>query len=59
MGPVVERARRHGDIAILLKEVSTVLQGRKIDEVVFAGGYTSSDFAAAKRVLLTRSTCFI
>ena len=51
MGPVVERARLHGDMARLVKEVTAVLHGRSADQAVFAGGYTSPEFAAAKRAL--------
>jgi hypothetical protein len=51
MGPIVERTRRHGDMAIMLKEVTSVLGGVSVDKAVFAGGYTSPEFAAAKRAL--------
>ncbi|MEV8597341.1 hypothetical protein [Streptomyces sp. NPDC052012] len=50
LAPVVERARQQQETAALLADVNTTL-GRPVEEVVFTDGYTSSDFAAAKRAL--------
>ncbi|GII33019.1 hypothetical protein [Planotetraspora mira] len=51
LGPVLERALDHDDIAVLLSDVTAVLRGTPVDQVVFENGYTSPGFAEAKRSL--------